>query len=215
MHMTEEWVVIVRRSVLEVYVDDGLRYRCRKVLKLSHSVGFASFLQVQSRNDPVPNLTLCITHSFGLCVYQVLCDPTKDILSLNVIWRYSVPYEVNKHPVLTRSMLGSTGRSASWLYGSMRMRDRTVKFATALLPTQQGDTQPTIFEWHDVNMPSLCALGVYDYDEARGLLVLGNAYGELALYDFSRSNPHSFGNCIATKLAATPRTYQQILPTVC
>jgi hypothetical protein len=117
-------------------------------------------------------------------------------------------------PLLTRGMLGVTGGSVQWLHGSSCSRYFTVRFSTARLPVGNEEAEPTVFEWQDANMPALYMLSVYDYDDARGVLVLGNAYGELSLYDFSGSDPCLFGGCFETKLVAAPHGDEHIVSTV-
>ncbi|KAK7683176.1 hypothetical protein QCA50_013849 [Cerrena zonata] len=219
MHMTDNWIAVLRRSVLEVYAHDGQHYKYWKALEVSHGVGSASFLQIRDecRDGFVPQpapLKLCITSSEGVFVYGVLCDPSNDVLSLNSIWNFSGTITDNHDPLFTKGTLGNIGGGVSWLHGSGNSRHFPIKFATVRLPVGDGESQPSIFEWYDVSMPALYALGVYDYDEARGVLVLGNAFGELSLYDFSCSNPGIFSKCFAMKLAPAPYIGQTILPKV-
>ncbi|KAK7676667.1 hypothetical protein QCA50_016922 [Cerrena zonata] len=215
MHMDNGWIAVVRRSILEVYLHDGTRYKRWKVVELSHGVGTASFRQIIPRDNSgilSASLRLCIVCSAGLFVYEVLCNPGKNIVTLDDIWHHADVLTPSHIPVLINGGFGTTGESVSWLHGHTGLQEFPVRFATARLPTE-GNPRPTISEWHDVNMPALYSLGVYDYDEARGVLVLGNAYGELSLYDFSHSDPRLFGKCLATKLTPTPRSNQEILPT--
>ena len=57
------------------------------------------------------------------------------------------------------------------------------------------DTQPTPHTFYDTEMPALYAMSVRDHDETRGLIVFGNAFGELAVYDFSGSDPDALAEC--------------------
>ena len=47
----------------------------------------------------------------------------------------------------------------------------------------------------DPDLPALFAFGVRDFDETRGLLLVGNAFGELALHDFSGSDVVDLSRC--------------------
>ncbi|KAK7679974.1 hypothetical protein QCA50_016920 [Cerrena zonata] len=212
MHMSERWVVVVRRGILEGYVHDGQHYKCWRVVKITHSVGTASFVQPDdsSAHSPAP-LKLCITCTTGLFVYEILCRPDTGVLSLNILWHHNKP-GMEPNPMMTQGMLGCTGGSVSWLWGSTRNLGFTVRFATARLPIGSREVHPTIFEWQDVNMPALYSSGVYDYDDARGVLILGNAYGELSLYDFSRSDPRLFRHYSSKSLAAVPHNGLDVLP---
>ena len=75
---------------------------------------------------------------------------------------------------------------------------------TVFLPLDSGDddllpeerkVEARTFSGPDV--PALYAMAVRDFDETRGLTVFGNAFGELALYDFSGSNHESISQCFA------------------
>ena len=61
--------------------------------------------------------------------------------------------------------------------------------------------------------PALYCAGVRDYDETRGLLVLGSAYGELALYDYSGTDPERLEQCF-TPINLRPMLYADTMPTV-
>lgn len=216
MHMADEWIAVLRRGILEVYVHNGHRYMCWKTMNISHSVGTASFLETGPHGRSIhqsSTLKLCITCSSGVFLYEMVCHPREDVLSLDLIWHYSGVTTDDHTPLLTRGMLGTTGESIQWLHGSPRNRYFTVRFATARLPSRNKGGEPTIFEWHSDKMPALYSFAVYDYDDARGILVLGNAFGELSLYDFSGSDPDLFESCLATKLAINPGD-RDILPVV-
>lgn len=218
MHMSDGWIVVVRQSVLEIYIPNEPTYKFWRALSLAHSVGFASISLTKPRDSAdrqSVSLRLCITCTGGIFVYDVLCDPKRDIFSVKLIWHYRQPKTDTHRPTLSRGALGITGESISWLHGSTRDWDFAVRFATARLPIQhESSAPPVVYEWHDDEMPALYAQGIYDYDETRGILILGNLYGELSLYDFSGSDPHIFRNCSSTKLMPTPRTDQKVLPTV-
>lgn len=214
MHMTDEWIAVVRDRVLEVYIPNGPAYICWRALNLSHTVGSASLSPTESHDHQSASLRLCVTCTDGIFVYDVICDPKREVFSSNLIWHYYKSDTRQHVPALSCGMLGTTGGSVSWLHGSMRDWDFTIRFATARLPAKIGSPQPAVVEWHDDEMPALYALGVYDYDEACGILVIGNAYGELSLYDFSTSDPRLFKSCSSTRLVPAPRTNEKVLSTV-
>lgn len=53
---------------------------------------------------------------------------------------------------------------------------------------------PKIIEVYDESLPAQYFLGVHDFDESRGIAVVGNAFGELAIFDFSNAS----GNDVRT-----------------
>lgn len=129
MYMADGWIAVLRRSVLEVYTHDGHHYTFWRNLNIPHSVGTASFLQTGPRGSPThqsPTLKLCITYSRGVFVYEMMCDPAKNVLSLDPIWYYRGTYVDGQSPLLTRGMLGVTGGSVQWLHGSSCNRYFTI-----------------------------------------------------------------------------------------
>ena len=58
--------------------------------------------------------------------------------------------------------------------------------------------------------PALYALGVFDFDEARGILIAGNAFGELSIIDFSGSNPLGFLKCLQKPVIPSSCTGQEL-----
>ena len=219
MHMCDTWILLVRRGILEVYVLSDSSYQCWKTFRFPHTVGNASFLRIASLDGTTTTeldrpLRLCICCAIDLFVYDILCNPCEDIFSIRMLWRHRAPTDRDKS-ALAGGMLGATGRTISWLYGSHVRWEFPVKFAIARLPVHPGGSSTAISEWHDTHMPALHAQAVYDYDDARGVVVFGNAFGELSLYDFSGSDPGIFGSWLASKLVAPPREEQSLASTVC
>ncbi|KAK7676984.1 hypothetical protein QCA50_020013 [Cerrena zonata] len=62
------------------------------------------------------------------------------------------------------------------------------------------------------SIPDMLSLGVYDYDDARGILILGDAFGELAVVDFSGSDPHMISQCLAKPIEIIPHADEKHLP---
>ena len=209
MHMNEDWVAAVRRSVVEIYKGNGQCFDAWKTIPLAHTVGCASFAEL---NDDRSTLRLFITSTDGLFVYDIVCNPSDELLSLTPIWHYVEPDTEDHDPVLTQGLIGVTTKALSWVHGCMMDRSFRLRFVHAAIPV--GDQPPTLFEWHDPNMSVLHAYGVYDFDETRGILVIGNVYGELAIYDFSGSDPSWFDGCLASDLEAMPYTDEKLLSLV-
>ena len=216
MHMHNTWVALVRRGILEVYVLDKSSYRCWKTFRFSHTIGKASFLRVAPycTREQDRSLRLCISCAIDLFVYDIHCNPCEDIFSIRMLWHHRASSDCDKS-ALAGGMLGATGEAVAWLYGGQVRWEFPVKFAIARLPVHPGGSSTAISEWHDTQMPALHAQVVYDYDDARGVVVFGNAFGELSLYDFSDSDPGIFGSWLASKLVAPPRTDQSLASTVC
>ena len=79
-----------------------------------------------------------------------------------------------------------------------------VTLMTAFVPPDHADDWDTLdptervvdaHAFSDLNLPALFAMSVRDFDETRGLLLVGNAFGELALHDFSGSDVADLSRC--------------------
>ncbi|KAK7677004.1 hypothetical protein QCA50_020033 [Cerrena zonata] len=216
MYLDDEWIGVVRRQVLEIYIPYGHNYTCWRAFKLPHDVGTASFspctrsfLSCRS-SDP---LRLCISCNEGLFVYEIACDPKNGMSSVQLLWHYLPPPvpSADFYPVPSKASLGVRGTTVSWIHGHVNEYDKPVSFAhTRVVP---GETEPPVFTMYDEDMPALDSLGLYDFDDARGVLVLGNAFGELSLFDFSGTDPGLFRNCLAPGIGAGSYTGQDLLPT--
>ncbi|KAK7679949.1 hypothetical protein QCA50_016895 [Cerrena zonata] len=209
MHMADGWIAVVRRRVAEIYIyNDECKMRWRGA-SFSHVIGSAAFSQVES------SLRLCITYWAGIFVYEVRCDVAKDYFSMNLLFQYETRETNGFCPLASRGVLGVTGESISWIEGD---DDSDFTYTTRVASTgirccDQKNPKPAVFKWHNENTPALYALGVYDFDEARGVLVLGNVFGELSILDFSGSDPHQFERCLAESLKPSPYIKQELLPT--
>lgn len=219
MHPTDKWIAVVRRQVLEIYLtpshggtENPLLWRH---LALPHLVGAAVFaLHLDhSSTPPLASLRLCINCDNGIHVYRVFCDIDLSLLSLEPIWHHNP--EPNgpirgKRLVTFSPSLGVTGECVSWLWGDGRAEDNVYTFAMKRITSESCRT----FEWFDEDMPAQAGFGVRDVDEARGMMVFGNAFGELALYDFSGYSSEDFAGCHEHDLRASLHTGEDILPTV-
>jgi hypothetical protein len=148
-------------------------------------------------------------------VYEIHCNVMESTSSLQMIWHYQPPpvLSADFYPVPAKATLGIVGSTVSWIHGDGTEYDLSVSFAyTRVIP---GETEPSPFIFYDKDMPALDSLGVYDFDDARGILVLGNAFGELSLFDFSGTNPHLFKTCLVSGLGVGPYIDQDLLPLVC
>ena len=202
------WIAVVRRKSIEIYALRSGHSELWKTLTLPHLVGSAIFSQV-----PLAGLSnyfrLCVTCQMGIFVFEVYCDVKQDILEMKQIWYYDPPMTEGSCHMAARGMLGVTATSVSWLEGDEFLDDdHTVKFCTTPLI---GDlTKPDILEWYSDVGPALYALGVFDFDEARGILIAGNAFGELSIVDFSGSNPLSFFRCLQKPVIPSSCTGQEL-----
>lgn len=210
MHMDDMWVAVVRRQVFEVYVFQYDHCILWKAVALPHIVGSAAFSYVTCHCSP-PSLRLCITCTWGLFVYDVRCNIEEGRFSLDLLWHHDPPECDDFDLIASRGVLGVTGKSVSWIQGDDSDHAYPVSFATTKIPSDIN-TEPSIFEWYNEKTPALYSMGVFDFDEARGILALGNAFGELSLLDFSDSEPHQLSKCLELPIEPVPYMKQELLP---
>ena len=84
-------------------------------------------------------------------------------------------------------------------------------FATARITAGE---EKIVTEWRGEPMATQYAVGVKDFDEARGLAVFGNAFGELYLCDFSGTNPTQLKGFLYETIAPNLYGNEELLPTV-
>ena len=95
--------------------------------------------------------------------------------------------------MITRPLIDQGSATISWLeiaapFRVTRSLPSLVQFVTtteSLSGTQSPLDDPPRFELSERGMPALYAQSTRDYDGGLGLLLIGNAMGELTLYSFS------------------------------
>ncbi|CAL1698387.1 unnamed protein product [Somion occarium] len=217
MHMEDDWIAVVRRQVVEVYIlspDEGGDYRFWRSVNLPHKVGSAAFSPTVRRgpSNPKSPLRLCIACDDGMFVYQLDCNISAGSLSLVALWHYTAPRTDKYIFEACQVSFGVTDGTVSWLLSAPRSLEQPVTFATARIPVGDSHATPPTFDWYDDTMPGQYCMGVRDYDESRGIAVFGNAFGELALYDFSGSDASLFDGAFR-ELSFTPLEDGDLLPT--
>lgn len=216
MYLSTNWLAVVRRRILEIYDNTHGNFKPWRTMMLSHLVGSASFSPYTPLESSTLSLRLGISCDDGVYVYNVSCDVQRSELSMNLIWQCK-PTPTPQYPLRPRFAfdvsLGVTGNTVLWLSGSHGVRTDFFTFSMAMLPSDPDD-QPSIIDWFDESMPVQYFLGVRDFDEARGIAIFGNAFGELCLYDFSSSPPQDFEGCCRYMLTVFPHAGEEFLPMV-
>ena len=64
-------------------------------------------------------------------------------------------------------------------------------------------------------MPALYARGVYDYDETLGLVVFGNTFGELCMFNIANTDIAQLESCFQPFLIPGICDISDMLSTVC
>ena len=148
-----------------------------------------------SSSRAIPTLRLLLSRHEEVRLFEVMLPRLEDI-HFRQIWCHNVGSE---HDV-GRPSFGATPASVSG-FVAKKILWEPVDYMSTHIPLRSSladpDTseQPTPQMFYEVDMPALYAMGVRYHDETRGLLLLGNAFGELALYDFSGSDPTAIADC--------------------
>lgn len=205
MAIDGDLVALIAAGFLEIYARDscasssprGYRHISRirlpslivdAVVKFIAPTGIANYDQdTRSRM-----LRICITSAQGLCVYDVYVSFEASQATMHSIW--------SREPCHSEDTLPSFGKrpqTLSWCSIRWTTTWSHMAFSTAMLtplspspsPSQGSPPSPlsgvAVYEVSGPSIPALHYMGVRDYDEFMGTLVLGNACGELAVFDVS------------------------------
>ena len=195
MHRGDGWIAVIRKQFLEIYTPHENSFELRESLDIP---GYADVGTAMFSSSLFPP-RLCITSSLGVFIYEVICDVKSWRTSLIPLWAYECDTVVESGERLgvmaSRGQLGGNGDSFSCLYGKELL---SVEFLAVRFLLDS--TEVSTVSLNHTGMPALHALGVFTYDEARGILVLGNAYGELSVFDFCGSDPKIFRGLLKTPM---------------
>lgn len=169
-----------------------------QTLKFDHSVGSVSTsaedealpLPDGSADVPLTRMLLFAASSVSITVLR-LRQHDAAAFSLDVV----AGSQLKRGDVLAaRPSLphfgGSTSR-LSWLYAPTSFFDRTSSLVVGRFVPRDpsspssGAKLEIVSECKDVKLPSLHALPVMDYDDGAGIVVVGNACGELAVCNYA------------------------------
>lgn len=206
MALREDKLVVVSPGKLEVHSlieHNTLRYRRIHAMELDGPLGHTQVVfDHQSTDDQYTVIRLCYSVLQGLFIYDMLCPVNGDDIVVLRVWHYKQDYYEEEFPFETlRPSFGTDTLYISWFNGPRRL-GKHVRFLTSPIPMPKGapsaisppaGTEPYVLA--DPDMPALYCMGVRAYDERRGVLALGNACGELMLYDFSGTDSRRLEAC--------------------
>ncbi|KAJ7816525.1 hypothetical protein B0H14DRAFT_2844671, partial [Mycena olivaceomarginata] len=191
MTIRKKFLVILRRNALQVYilssVLDGPYLLVQQV-----EIPTVWEAAVISKASPDTSLSLIVLSPAGLemCVVNLSMLPVLD--DQPVFVRFSLckktPNSATSEPWY-RLCVGETGRRSLWISATDIAGPQFIY--TNVPPHPSHNEEPAISWTHDgsPDQPALWALPVLDIDEALGLTVIGNCFGELAIYDHVGGHP--------------------------
>ncbi|KAJ7163907.1 hypothetical protein C8R43DRAFT_989131 [Mycena crocata] len=211
-HLMTTWgdvLVIIRKNDLEFYTLPGDSVSFLKLIKtptiweaaVCHSPPSIS-------SDRIPPLRLMAISLDGIVMYVLertaLADFGDDPLCPSVPLA-KLPRHTGYREPWYNLGIGETGRRSLWISETSRL-NAPLEFVYMGVPLMSPDTElPARIIWSDApDQLALWALPVVDFDDALGLTVVGNCFGELAIYD------HVGGNLEPCARLSTDFTHQPV-----
>lgn len=115
-----------------------------------------------------------------------------------------------------RLCIGETGRRGLWITANDPPNPRfPPHFIYMTVPLESSDPEMSRISWSndESDHPALWGIPVVDFDEALGLTVVGNCFGELAVYDHVGVRPEGCAG-LATDFTARKKLILPLLPNV-
>ncbi|KAJ7348070.1 hypothetical protein DFH08DRAFT_867310 [Mycena albidolilacea] len=206
MTIWNRYLVIVRVKTLELYTlpsGTGDPSVFKKLLN-THTIWevvVCPSIPTPSSNVDIPPLRLITISPTGV----ELCIVEPDMLGLDdgfICPNFCLAQAPNYddplyHPLWYRLCIGEAGHQMLWVspaddYDNIRIQPPHFIYSTVPLHSYGIEKAPRI-AWSNggPDQPALWALPVIDFDDALGFTVLGNCFGELAIYDHVGQRPSS------------------------
>ena len=177
-------------------------------------VGYAAITFVTTDSSTTPTVRVAIASQQGIFLYEAASVAARFVCKL--VWTHESPDPTR----FTHLAFGQSPAYLSW-FRIPDVRERKTMLEGAWIPVAaEGDdnivTTPGSlprFSFFDADGPALYCAGLGDLDETRGIAVLGSAFGELVMYDFSGADPKALEECY-TPLEYCGGASESSLPTV-
>ncbi|KAJ7510506.1 hypothetical protein B0H11DRAFT_1191852 [Mycena galericulata] len=198
-HLMTIWgdiLVILRSRALEFYNLPSAAGHLITFLKLMKTPAIWEAAVCKSAtNSPfrVSPLRLIVISPLGVEIYVV--GPSMMVASdaEPTCCLAKIPWRSNMQEPWYHLCIGETGRRALWI--SVSDMPQPPEFVSIDVPLQLPDTEMPCITWSKdgPDQPALWALPAIDFDDALGLTVLGNCFGEIAIYDHAGNHPEHCG----------------------
>ncbi|TCD64774.1 hypothetical protein EIP91_003634 [Steccherinum ochraceum] len=203
MAIKDDVVAVAYRRKMRIYriVGDKAELLCTH--RYGASFQYSSMValpMIHSSDDTqdTPMFALALGARDGIKVYHVHCKAHDSKLTL--AWRFATPNQYPDDP--HEPLLCDNGTMLTWLSIPASLVSRGTRLFLAQLPVSSGaeqripvlEPQCTKFasRFHDFaadeRIPAMYWRSTRDLDDLRGLAVFGNAFGELAVCDFSSTS---------------------------
>ncbi|TCD64771.1 hypothetical protein EIP91_003631 [Steccherinum ochraceum] len=202
MAIKDDIVAVAYRRKMRIYriLGDGAELLCTHRYGASfQSSSVVALPMVHSSDDKqdTPMFALALGVRDGINVYHVRCKADD---GFTLVWKFTTPLKYLDNP--HEPQLSDNGSMITWLSIPGSVVSRGVHYFLAQLPVPSDVTQAPVQKPEDMELtsrfydlaaderiPALYWKATRDLDDLRGLAVFGNAFGELAVFDFSNTSP--------------------------
>ncbi|KAJ7852288.1 hypothetical protein B0H13DRAFT_2398674 [Mycena leptocephala] len=200
-HLMTIWsnhLVILRMNSLEIYTVPS-KTRNSVFIKLLKTPPIWEAVVCHSPPLPVPcvpSLHLVVISSAGVELCVVEHDILTGLNNASLCSDFSLAQlPLNGRDPWYHLCVGETGRRVLWVSQNEKAFSVDPHIVYANVPPLAADTEMARVCWNDAkpDKTALWALPVIDFNDALGLTVVGNCFGELAIYDHAGNYPESRG----------------------
>ncbi|KAJ7704433.1 hypothetical protein B0H17DRAFT_1039655 [Mycena rosella] len=206
-HLMTIWsgiLVILRTDALEFYtlpsptIDSIVFVKLIKIPTVWEAAVCDQSASVASADIQPLRLIVISSLGIGMCVIErELLEAWDEDRIFYQIPLAEYPPSGDDDPPWYRLCVGASGRRSLWV--SAPVTDDTVTFGPhfvcMVIPPRLSGTEERLISWsnYDPVQPALWALPAVDFDDALGLTVMGNCFGEIAIYDHDGRYPERCG----------------------
>ncbi|KAJ7108058.1 hypothetical protein C8R43DRAFT_1044313 [Mycena crocata] len=187
-----DFIVVVRQNALELYTQPSST-KDPVYLKSIATFSIWEVVVLDPLSCPSSSLRLLTISLSGIELCTLEADTVFDsnVVFTHTLLANSPSKRVSQMPWYHLAVNG-TGKRALWLaIGDSNTAKSTYPHVVSLRIAPSDVQSPLIFWTNNFPQdPALWAFPVLDFDEALGLTVIGNCFGELAIYDHVASDPN-------------------------
>ncbi|KAJ7490738.1 hypothetical protein FB451DRAFT_1552360 [Mycena latifolia] len=222
-HLMTVWgniLVIFRSNALEFYTLSPATGGSVIFLKLvvTPTVWEAAVCDSQSTSSTrVPPLRLMTISPIGIELYVIEYDTLANDDEYLPFCLGKPPRSATYQDPWYHLCVGQTGgravcisASEEWIFGS---DPHFICMKTTLSPSDDAATPFIVWKDDEPGRPALWALPAVDFDDALGIIVIGNCFGELAIYDHGGGHPERCAG-LATDFTDQQSSLPPLLPTI-
>ncbi|KAJ7130292.1 hypothetical protein C8R44DRAFT_978415 [Mycena epipterygia] len=164
---------------------------------------------------PIAPLRLMNISTLGIEMFVIERDLLAAMDTCHIVCLAKAPQCMWHEDPWYRLCIGDSGRRSLWMSASEDIVGTDPYFINMDVPLLSSDTEILRIPWRNTDepeQPAPWALPVVDFDDALGLTVIGNCFGELAIYDHGGKHPEC-SRGFAADFTDQPTPIPPLLPT--